>query len=87
MVIDDQDGQLHQTSVASPATGPHQGEPLLHSARGRFPDDDSLARRLTPWAGLTPTVHGPDRTILWVPTISERWGRCWLLRHEVARGE
>ena len=32
---------------------------MLHSTHGRFPDDDSPARRLTPWAGLTPPSTAP----------------------------
>ena len=42
MVIDDQDGQLHQTSVASPTTARTRANPCI-SQPTRFPDDDSSA--------------------------------------------
>ena len=52
MVIDDQDGQLHQTSVASPAPARTRANLCFTQPTGDSPDDDSPARRLAPRAWL-----------------------------------
>ena len=62
MVIDDQDGQLHQTSVASPATARTRANPCFTQPTGDSPMTTARRAGWRPGPGY-PTVHDSDRTI------------------------